>query len=371
MAERLVEFLRKKDFLLEEELGQGACGKTVLLFDSTIDEHFACKKYSPLGHAPELFEAFVREIKLLHRINHVNVVRVFNYYLFPEKTTGYILMEYVQGMDIEEYLEIHPEEINEVFFQVVAGFAHLEENNILHRDIRPANILVTDSGTVKIIDLGFGKHAVADEDYEKSISLNWWCELPSEFKYSKYDFSTEVYFVGKLFEKIILETGIQQFKHDVLLGKMCLKSPQTRVSSFLDITKILLSSDFESVDFGYDELETYRNFSNSLASVVANIEIDTKYYVDPIEILSKLEQIYKKVMLEENIPNPTIVVSCFVNGSYKYLKNKSISVSTLKSFLNLFRAVSREKKNIIVANLLTRLDSVPRYQAPIEDDIPF
>jgi serine/threonine-protein kinase len=68
---------------------------------------------------------------------------------------GYILMEYVQGMNIVEYLEIHPEEINEVFFQVVAGFAHLEENDILHRDIRPANILVTDDGTVKIIDLGF------------------------------------------------------------------------------------------------------------------------------------------------------------------------------------------------------------------------
>ncbi|WP_084320279.1 protein kinase domain-containing protein [Herbaspirillum huttiense] len=304
MTEKLVEFLRKKDFVLEEELGQGSCGKTVLLFDGTINERFACKKYSPIGHSAEFFAGFVREIKLLHRINHVNVVRVFNYYLFPEKTTGYILMEYVQGINIEKYLEIHPEEINEIFFQVVAGFSHLEENSILHRDIRPANILVTDNGIVKIIDLGFGKHAIATEDYDKSISLNWWCELPSEFRYSKYDFSTEVYFVGKLFEKIILELGIQQFKHDVLLGRMCITSPKT-------------------------------------------------------------------VMLEEKIPNPTIVVGCFVNGSYRYMKNKHIPVSTLKSFLNLFRSVSREKKNIIVANLLTRLDSSPRYQAPIDDDIPF
>lgn len=117
-------------------------------------------------------------------------------------------MEYVQGMDIEEYLEIYLEEINEVFFQVVVGFVYLEENNIFYWDICLVNIFVIDSGIVKIIDLGFGKYVVVDEDYEKSIFLNWWCELLFEFKYFKYDFFIEVYFVGKFFEKIIFEIGI-------------------------------------------------------------------------------------------------------------------------------------------------------------------
>lgn len=87
MDGKIVEFLRKKDFVLERELGEGACGKTVLLHDTIIGESFACKKYAPARteFTDRLFNGFVREIKLLHLINHQNVVRVFNYYLFPEK----------------------------------------------------------------------------------------------------------------------------------------------------------------------------------------------------------------------------------------------------------------------------------------------
>jgi eukaryotic-like serine/threonine-protein kinase len=180
---RLVEFLRKRDYMLIKELGQGACGRTVLLRDDVIGEYFVCKKYSPFYEADhkDLFENFVREIKLLHAIYHQNVVRVFNYHLYPEKFAGYILMEYILGEDIEVYSRNNPEKINEIFGQAVAGFAHLETNHILHRDIRPMNIMVRDDGVVKIIDLGFGKKVQEPFDFDKSISLNWWCEPPKEF----------------------------------------------------------------------------------------------------------------------------------------------------------------------------------------------
>jgi len=127
MSGSIVEFLRKKDFELIEELGQGACGRTVLLHDPIIDEYFVCKKYSPISEAlrDTLFDNFVRETKLLHRLNHINIVRVFNYYLYPEQRAGYIVMEYVRGSDIEDHLAAHPEDINEIFIQVIEGFAHL------------------------------------------------------------------------------------------------------------------------------------------------------------------------------------------------------------------------------------------------------
>ncbi|MFA6164213.1 MAG: hypothetical protein WC685_12380 [Methylobacter sp.] len=84
MSKKIIEFLRKKDFKLVEELGQGACGKTVLLYDDIIKERFVCKKYAPFyeHHKELLFNNFVQEIKLLHLINHKNVVRVFNYYIY-------------------------------------------------------------------------------------------------------------------------------------------------------------------------------------------------------------------------------------------------------------------------------------------------
>lgn len=161
MEDKIVKFLRQKDFVLEKRLGQGATGSTVLLFDSVINERFACKKYAPANpaHATKYFEAFLKEIKLLHMMNHPNIVRVFNYHLFPEKNTGFILMEYVEGLDISFHLMLSPEHINNVFAQTINGFAYLEENGILHRDIRESNILVASEVQVKIIDFGFGKQA--------------------------------------------------------------------------------------------------------------------------------------------------------------------------------------------------------------------
>ena len=94
-----ITFLRKRDYVFIRVLGQGACGQTVLLRDEVIGSDFVCKKYVPFdeAHRQELYKGFLREIKLLHEVYHTNVVRVFNYYLYPDQFTGYILMEYVEA----------------------------------------------------------------------------------------------------------------------------------------------------------------------------------------------------------------------------------------------------------------------------------
>ncbi|WP_157654671.1 protein kinase family protein [Burkholderia ubonensis] len=358
---------------MEEELGRGACGQTVLLFDSTIDERFACKKYSPVRSdmRQQLYDGFVREIKLLHLINHRNVVRLFNYYLFPEKMTGYILMEYVRGSNVEDYLSNSPEDANEIFDQIISGFSHLEENGILHRDIRTNNILVTKDGVVKIIDFGFGKQTLSSDDFDKSVSLNWWCDLPSEFKRSIYDFATEVYFIGKLFEKLLVDLNLQHFKYDTLLGKMCALDPDKRIPTFADVRKTMLSSELDTVDFDTFELKTYREFADDITASLSKIERDAKYLSMPGEVQHRLEDCYKKVMLEEIVPDPSLVLRSLINGGYRYFTSAKISVKRLKDFMNLLRAASREKRNIIIANLQTRLDAIERYKDEMDDDIPF
>ena len=147
-----VHFLRKKDYLFVQVLGQGACGQTVLLRDDLIGSNFVCKKYVPFSesHRQELFKNFLREIKLLHEVFHPNVVRVFNYYVYPESSTGYILMEFVDGSCIDDYVRSKPETVNDLFVQAIEGFAYLEGASILHRDIRPQNVMVHEDGTLKI-----------------------------------------------------------------------------------------------------------------------------------------------------------------------------------------------------------------------------
>jgi tRNA A-37 threonylcarbamoyl transferase component Bud32 len=373
MDNQLVKFVRQKDFVLEKHLGQGATGNTVLLFDSVINERFACKKYEPAQKAlaAKLFDAFVREIKLLHLVNHPNIVRVFNYYLYPDRNLGYILMEYVNGVDVGTYLLFSPEDINQVFEQTINGFAYLEESGVLHRDIREDNILVAEKGVVKIIDFGFGKRAIVPTDYDKSLSLSWWCDLPAEFKESIYDFRTEVYFVGKLFDKIISDMSIEEFKHGDLLQRMCKVEPGNRIPSFADIRKTILAADYGGVGFSNREKQIYQSFSQKLGEILNGIEMDAKYYTDAPTVLNNLEGVYKRVMLENNVPDSAIVLSCFVKGAMKYFTKVKLSVENLQQFVDMFRTVSKEKQNIIIANLSTRLDAVKRYSIEMSDDIPF
>lgn len=372
---RIIKFLKSKDFKFIEELGRGACGKTVKLYDEAINETFVCKKYEPYyeEHKEELFDNFIQEIKLLYLLNHKNVVRIFSYYIYPEHHTGYILMEYIEGQDIENYLTDNPQNINDIFNQCVAGFLHLEKCKILHRDIRPLNILVSNDGDLKVIDFGFGKKATKESDFDKSISLNWWCEPPIDFNQEQYSFSTEVYFVGKLFEKIIKEQDISTFKHAALLTKMCNPDPASRITSFSEVNAELSGDRFHEVEFNDYELEIYREFSRNLSAAVSKIEYDCKYIDDSELVQKKIEECYKSVMLEEYVPTNNIVVRCFLNGEYYFKKSNFFPVPSIKAFLELLRSCSKDKKNIIIINLCSRLDSINRYSKPTPgfDDIPF
>lgn len=370
----IVAFLRRRDYKLVKELGQGACGKTVLLFDDQINEYFVCKKYVPYSETrrQELFSAFVREIKLLHQVHHSNVVRVFNYYLYPEQYAGYILMEYVQGAEIDDHLKEYPEQTNELFLQAVAGFVYLEQRGILHRDIRPGNLMVHTDGTVKIIDLGFGKQIETSTDFEKSVSLNWWCDPPNEFGKDRYDFTTEVYFVGKLFERILRENSISHFKYSDTLEKMCAREPSFHLQSFSEIEKAIRSNQFFEIDFSERELDAYRQFADSLCQQVTKLESGAKYADDIEQIRTQLEDVHRKFMLEVYVPDAALVIRCLITGSYYYLK-QGLTVAGVRDFLRLLKTSSNEKNRVILANLHTRLDTIKRYDADqiTDQDIPF
>lgn len=372
-SEDVVHFLRKRDYLFKRVLGQGACGQTVLLHDEIIGSDFVCKKYVPFSesHRQELFKNFLREIKLLHEVYHLNVVRVFNYYVYPEQLTGYILMEFIDGSDIETHLHVAPETINEMFVQAVDGFAHLEQASILHRDIRPQNILVRSDGTLKIIDLGFGKRIDSSTDFDKSISLNWWCVPPVEFDSATYDHATEVYFVGKLFEKIILENEIEHFKYDNLLLMMCERDPERRIQTFSEVKTNVQLNRANDLDFSLDERRVYLAFASGISKQLTKIENGTKYSEDIDQIRNQLESVYRSIMLEDKVPDTATVLRIFIRGGYYYRK-AGLPSYVVKDFLDLLKRSSTEKQRVALANLHSRLDAIDRYSAPnLDDDVPF
>ncbi len=206
----LVNFDMKKAFKYIKKLGEGGTGDTYLFKDETTDMMFAFKKYVPKEkeYEKENYERFVNEIKILFKLSHPNIVRVYNYYLYPEYTTGYLQMEYVEGISIDKYNpKLYEKDWNSIFVDIIDAFNYLEKNKILHRDIRSSNILITYDGTVKIIDFGFGKMVNLKNKDKNSIFLNWpVTEMPQEVDdEGKYTYATEIFFLGKLLKKIILE----------------------------------------------------------------------------------------------------------------------------------------------------------------------
>lgn len=372
----VIGFLRRRDYTYVKVLGQGACGQTVLLHDEVINGYFVCKKYVPFSevHRQELFNNFLREIKLLHEVHHQNVVRVFNYYLYPEQLSGYILMEYVEGQDIEERLKKFPESVNELFIQAIEGFSYLESCQVLHRDIRPQNILVRDDGTLKVIDLGFGKRVESTQDFDKSISLNWWCEPPEDFALSMYDHATEVYFVGKLFEKLIFDLGLEHFNYRTLLSHMCLRNPNLRIPTFFDVKTKLNLEQSNDIDFNDQERQAYIEFAEQFSRRIKKIESSAKYNEDLESIKVQLEEIYRSCMLEDYVPDAAVIFRLFFRGVYYYRKT-GFPTYVLRDFLHFLRTVSTEKQRIALSNLHSRLDAIQRYKEPgfdeLDDDIPF
>jgi serine/threonine protein kinase len=374
MADDIIHFVRQRDFVLRKELGQGACSQTVLLYDDIIDEQFVCKKYAPCDEQRrvELFENFKREIKILHLLHHPNIVRVFSYYLYPRQYTGYLLMEFVEGNDIEDYLSWAPEAAAGIFRQAIEGFHYLETNGVLHRDIRPANLLVSSDGILKIIDFGFGKKIVAPDDFGKSISLNWWCGTPNEFSHGLYDFRTEVYFVGKLFQKILTASGPEEFEYAHLLSQMCAPDPNERIPSFSQCRAAILAGGISDPEFGNAEREVYRDFATHLHGAISKLESGTKYLADADTVLQRLEKLYPTVMLEEWLPDNSCIIQCFLDGAYYFKKRYEFSTAVLRNFLMFFRSCSRDRRNIVLSNLHVRFNSLERYREPIPDsEIPF
>jgi len=350
---------------------------TVLLHDEDIDEFFVCKKFEPtpgLDRAT-LWKNFIREIKILYKMFHKNIVRIYGCHLYAEQYAGFILMEYVNGQDIEGFAKSRPELIDELFQQAVSGFSYLHAQEVLHRDIRMSNLLVNNNGLLKVIDFGFGKEVNSFSDFDKSISLSAWCKPPKEFKERRYDYRTEVYFVGRLFRKLLQDNCIQDFRFELILESMCKYDPSERIETFAKVEQELASGHKLGNRFSEEQIDVYRRFADVIVDQIVSVSHDSKYKEDSSQILSELQSLHYGFSLEEYLPDARQLFSCFVIGDFRYRSGNGRSIETelVKNFTDLFSSVSEGHRRQILANLHQKFDQLKSHaDEPIpDDDIPF
>lgn len=371
----IVDFPTNRKYEFVRALKSGGTGKTILMQDTMLNKFFVCKKYSPMQkqYEKEFYNRFIDEIKIMYAIYDINIVRIFDYYLFPEHSTGYIIMEYVEGKNIDEYFkEEDTDKINSIFVQLINAFAYLEKNNILHRDVRPENVLIDDSGTVKLIDFGFGKNVNEVGNEENSIYLNWpVSQKPEELYSGVYNSQTEIFFVGYLIKNLLAKYEMNSFKYTELLRKMIEISPQKRINSFLTIQDEISNQAMETFDFSREQKNIYRTFAEDLKNSISVIKDSLIVEKDIGIIIEKMKKVLRDNALEMYISNNYVLISCFIKSNYTYYTGKEIPVVEVKNFYNFLVSQSSENREIILNNLYGRLNKIPVVNSMYDEELPF
>lgn len=370
----IIEFDRKKKFKHVRPLGAGGTGDAHLFEDETTDMFFAFKKYSPkdTNYIEENYQRFVEEIKILFRISHPNIVRVYNYYLYPEYKLGYLQMEFIDGVTIADFEPSYwGKNWSDIFAEVISAFEYLESNNILHRDIRPANIMIDKDENVKVIDFGFGKKLESKEQDGKSVFLNWpVSQLPEETAIERiYNHRTEIYFVGKLFSNVLGKEPTD-FKFEHIIDKMIKVDPNERYATFNDISVDISKGVLGEINFTTKEKAVYKRFADSLSSHIVKYIGKYEPVNDLNATLSKLAILIRHSSLETHVQDNSQLIRCFISGRYSYNPKNDIEVSSVIDFYQLMQRLVPYKQKIVLDNIYTRLAKI-NVESLIDDDLPF
>lgn len=151
---------RVGDYILLRRLGRGGMGKVYLARDVLLDRLVALKVLNgSFASDAGLVRRFRREAKAAAQLNHPNIVRV--YAVREEKKVPYIAMEYVEGQTLEQRLAATGpmpwQQALDIARQVAEALACAHANGIVHRDIKPGNVLIDPSGQVRVTDFGLAK----------------------------------------------------------------------------------------------------------------------------------------------------------------------------------------------------------------------
>lgn len=131
-------------------------------------------------------------------------------------------MEYIEGQNIAEYFNNYYSlddtlvPLDNIFIQLINGFQYIEKNSIVHRDIREGNILIDNSGTVKIIDFGLGKFFKPVDTTEDSmvnyVNRSDLDKLPQEYFNGTYDSLTDMFYLAELINRLLIRSNHLEFQ---------------------------------------------------------------------------------------------------------------------------------------------------------------
>lgn len=142
-------------YTILSKIAQGGMGAVYKAKHPTLKRYVLLKKLTLRG-GPQFVERFRREARIMMDFKHDHIVQVYDH--FKEGSSYYIAEEFVDGVSLEQLIKRERYLSNEaaalIFYEVCKGLQHAHEKGVIHRDMKPGNILISNQGEVKLVDFG-------------------------------------------------------------------------------------------------------------------------------------------------------------------------------------------------------------------------
>jgi serine/threonine protein kinase len=212
--QNLVGRLIADRYLVQSLIARGGMSSVYLAMDERLERQVAVKViYAHLAENPSFREKFIREAKTAARLNHPNLVNVFDQGQDQELT--FLVMEYVPGMTLRDALKkfgkLSPARALDLFEPILQGLAAAHRGGILHRDLKPENVFLADDGRIKLGDFGLARNVDANTSTGSLIGTIAYLS-PELITRGVADARSDVYAAGILLYELL--TGEQPFQGD-------------------------------------------------------------------------------------------------------------------------------------------------------------
>lgn len=203
-----------------EDLGEGGMGRVYRAFDQKIKETVALKLIKPeIGFNTKAIERFKNELKIARKISHRNICRMYD--MGEEGFLQYITMEYVAGEDLKRFVrragQLTPGKAIFIAKQVATGLTEAHNLGVIHRDLKPQNIMVDQDGNARIMDFGIARFIESDKLTGSGVMIGTPEYMsPEQAEIKEVDKRTDIYSLGVVMYEMV--TGQVPFEGETPLS---------------------------------------------------------------------------------------------------------------------------------------------------------
>ena len=347
--------LNSGKYVIESMLGSGGFGityfarHTLLNTSCAIKEFFISGKCSRNEHNPSIQTKgteqniftkyktkFIEEARTMLKIDHPNIVKVID--VFEENGTAYIVMPFIEGQTLSHIVKEngrldYPTAVN-YMAQLAAAVEYIHKRDILHRDIKPDNIMITPDHRVFLIDFGSARQFVHDQIQGQTVVLTHGYAPPEQYEYNTRKGNyTDIYAIGGTFYFAL--TGVKP----VDAGERLLKSLPAPVELFPDIPQEANNTIMKALQMKIeDRHQTIIEFMDDLLEEIDRKKITIGRHGDNNVIFEdkQISRFHAEIAQDEsgrffltdlNTPNGTFVNGKRITGTVFIKKGDAVQIA--------------------------------------------